>query len=190
MSIDNPLFEGKLVRLGAIDHDKDAEVISRWSNDAGFMRMMYLDPMRPLSSWQVKKRMDALEKAIEEDKNLFHFRIRALGDDRLLGLAELYWISWSNSAGSIRLGIGAPEDRHKGFGRETLDLLLRFAFSELNLYRLTAVIPEYNLPALGLFKTAGFVDEVRRRQALDRDGKYWDVLSLGLLAGEWKERKK
>ena len=190
MSINNSLFEGDLVRLGPIDHEKDPEIVARWTHDAGFMRMMYTEPMRPLSAWQVKKKLEELEKSIEEDKNLFNFRIRSKSDDRLIGFAELVWISWTNASGFIRLGIGASEDRRKGFGRETLGLLLRYAFSELNLYRLTAVIPEYNLPALALFKSFGFVEEVRRRQALERDSRRWDLLYYGLLADEWKEAMK
>lgn len=185
MSIDTPLFCGNLVRIGPIDHEKDPEIVSQWTHDAGFMRMMNLDPMVPMSAWRVKKKLDELEKTIEE-RNLFHFRIRSLDDDRLIGYAELYWISWSNRIGNIRLGIGAPADRHKGYGRETLGLLLQYAFSELNLHRLTAVIPEYNLPALGLFRSFGFMEEVRRRQAVERDCRFWDLLYYGLLASEWR----
>jgi hypothetical protein len=40
MSIDTPLFDGSLVRFGPIDHEKDPEVVARWTHDAGFMRMM------------------------------------------------------------------------------------------------------------------------------------------------------
>ncbi|MFH2103947.1 MAG: GNAT family protein [Chloroflexota bacterium] len=189
MSIATPLFQGQLIHLGQIDHEKDPEIVSRWSHDAGFMRMMYTEPARPLSPWQVKKKLEELEKSIEEDKNTFHFRIRTLTDDRLMGFIELTWISWSNSNGYIRLGIGAPEDRCKGYGREALSLLLRYAFVELNLHRLTAVIPDYNLPALALFKSAGFAEEVRRRLALERDSRRWDLLHFGLLAGEWKENR-
>ena len=188
MSIDTPLFEGSLVRLGPIDYEKDPEIISRWTHNAGFMRMMYTEPARPLSAWQVKKKLEELEKSIEEEKNLFHFRIRTRADDQLVGFAELQWISWTNLSGYIRLGIGAAEDQHKGYGRETLNLLLRYAFNELNLYRLTAVIPEYNLPAQRLFTGFCFVEEVRRRQALGRDLRRWDLLQFGLLADEWKER--
>ena len=190
MSIDTPLFQGNLVRLGPIDHEKDPEIISRWTHDAGFMRMMYVDPARPRSPWLVKKKLEELEKSIEEDKNFFHFRIRARKDDRLIGFAELKWITWSNRGGLVCLGIGAAEDRRKGYGRETLGLLLRYAFAELNLYRLTAFIPEYNTPALGLFTGFGFIEEVRRRQALERDGRRWDLLHFGLLADEWKENQK
>jgi len=190
MSMHTPLFEGNLIRLGPIDHEKDPEIVSRWTHDAGFMRMMYTEPARPLSPWQAKKKLEELEKFIDEDKNLFHFRIRKCSDDRLIGFAELTWISWKNASGIIRLGIGAPEDWRKGYGHETLSLLLRYAFDELNLYRLTAIIPEYNGAALALFNSFEFVEEVRRRKALERDNLRWDLLHLGLLTAEWKENKK
>ncbi|MBN2385771.1 MAG: GNAT family N-acetyltransferase [Anaerolineales bacterium] len=191
MSIDTPLFAGNLVRLGPIDHEKDPEAVSRWTHDSGFMRMMYTDPARPLSAWQIKKKLEQeLEKFLEEDKNTFHFRIRTLSDDRLVGFAELAGISWTNRIGTIRLGIGDAEDRRKGYGRETVGLLLRYAYDELNLYRLTAVIPDYNTPAQALFTGFGFVEEVRRRQALERDCQRWDLVHYGLLTDEWKEMQK
>ncbi len=188
MNIATPLFDGQLVRLTPIDHEKDPEIESRWTHDAEFMRMMYLEPARPLSPWQVKKKYEALEKSLEEEKNLFHFRIRMCADDRLIGLAEIYFIVWTNGTGMIRLGFGAAEDRRCGCGSETLCLLLRHAFAELNLYRLTAYIPEYNAGALALFSKFGFVEEVRRRQALARDSRCWDLLHYGLLAEEWRRR--
>jgi len=190
MSIDKQLFEASLVHLGPIDHEKDPEIVSRWTHDSGFMRMMYTEPMRPLSISQVKKNLEEFEKKMEEDKNHFHFRIRTRSDDRLVGFADLMWITWTNSMGFIRLGIGAPEDRRKGYGRETVSLLLRYAFDELNLHRLSAIIPEYNLPAQALFQGFGFLEEVRRRQALERASRRWDLLQFGLLADEWKEKRK
>ena len=188
MSISTPLFEGSLVRLSPIDHEKDPAIVSRWTHDAGFMRMMYTDPMRPLAPWQVKKELEKLEKSLEEERNLFHFRIRARDDDRLIGFAEINWITWTNSAGFIRLGIGAEADRRQGYGSEALGLVLYYAFHELNLYRLSATIPGYNFAAQNFFKGFGFREEVRRRQALERDCGHWDLLHFGLLAEEWKER--
>jgi len=187
MSISNSLFQGKHVRLGPIDHEKDPEIVSLWTHDPAFMRMMYTDVQRPLSPWQVKKELEAMEKSIEEEKNRFHFRIRARRGGRLIGFAEVMWISWTNGNGYARIGIGASKDRRKGYGGEALGMLLRYAFAELNLYRLTALIPEYNPAALALFAGHGFREEVRRRQALERDLQRWDLLQYGLLASEWKE---
>jgi len=56
----------------------------------------------------------------------------------------------------------------------------------LNLYRLSPAVPEYNPAALHLFNKSGFVQEVHRRQALNRDGRTWDMLHLGLLQAEWR----
>ena len=82
------------------------------------------------------------------------------------------------------LGIGDPADRGKGYGREALALMINYAFEELNLFKLTAVIPEYNRVALQLFAQAGFIEEVRRRQALHRYGRRWDVIHMGILRDE------
>jgi RimJ/RimL family protein N-acetyltransferase len=145
-------------------------------------------PAYPNSAAQAKKKLEALEKKLDESKNLYWFHIRDREDDRLLGFATIRWIEWTHGTGWVHLGIGNPQDWRKGLGTQVLDLLLDYAFSELNLYRLSAVIPEYNLGAQRLFQKAGFIEEVRRRQALNRDGRRWDLLMYGLLREEWEGR--
>jgi RimJ/RimL family protein N-acetyltransferase len=188
MKIEQSLFEGEHVCLGPIDHEVDPEIESRWTHDASYLRMISLDRALPAAPAQIKKRYEAIEKDQDEKNNLFHFSLRMRSDDRLIGFARLYWIEWSNSTGFISLGIGDPSDRLKGYGSEALGLLLRYAFDELNLYRLSAVVPEYNNPALHVFCKAGFVEEVRRRQAVNRDGRRWDLIHLGILQDEWRVR--
>ncbi len=58
--------------------------------------------------------------------------------------------------------------------------------AKLNLYRLGAEIADYNLGAKRLFEKAGFIEEVRRRQALVRAGRRWDLLLYGLLCPDWE----
>jgi RimJ/RimL family protein N-acetyltransferase len=186
LRIAHSLFESENICLAPIDHEKDAEIESQWTHDASYMRLIGLDAARPLSPAQVKKRYEKIEKQVDEDKNRFYFTIRMRGDDRLIGFAELYWVGWSNGTGHIRLGIGSPQDRLHGYGTQVVQLLLRFAFDELNLYRLTATIPEYNVVALHVAKKAGFTPEVRRRQAVQRGGRRWDLIHMGILRDEWK----
>jgi len=57
----------------------------------------------------------------------------------------------------------------------------------LNLYRVTAPVQEYNKAGIALVKKFGFVEEVRRRQSLDRDGRRWDLFVFGLLKDEWQK---
>ena len=192
MSIHEQLFQGSKICLTPIDHEKDPEIVARWTQDAEYQRMLNSDVVRPLSPAQVKKQYEAIEKASEESNGMFYYGIRTLAMDdqpeRLIGFARLYWIEWSHGAGMLQIGIGDPADRRKGYGSEALRMMLRYAFMELNLFRLGALIPEYNTPALALFQKVGFIEEIRRREALNRYGRRWDMLHLGLLHGDWKAR--
>lgn len=184
--IQTQLFESQDIRFGPIDHEKDPAIESKWTHDSDFTRMMDVDPARPMSPAMVKKQYEKLEKHMDENKNQYYFAIRARDDDRLIGKAIIQWIEWANGNGFLRLGIGAAEDRGKGYGTQALRMLLRFAFAEINLFRLTALVPEYNTAAIALLKKFGFVEEVRRRQSLERDNKRWDLLVFGLLSEDWR----
>lgn len=190
MSIDTQLFEGKLIRLAPIDHEKDPEVESRWTHDLSLQRALSHKPAMPLSIAQMKKKYEAIEKQVEESKNLFHFTIRGKEDGRLLGFVRIEWIEWTHATGSLKLAIGNSSERNKGYGTEALQLMLHFAFNELNLHRLSALVDEDNPGALEFFKKFGFVEEVRRRKAILRDGQTWDSIHLGLLNSEWQVMKE
>jgi len=186
LDIQTQLFESQDLRLGPIDHEKDPEIESKWTHDSEFTRLMDTDPARPLSAAVIKKQYEKLEKKVEEDKNLFHFMIRTRVDGRLIGKAVVQWIEWTNGNAFLRLGIGSAEDRRKGYGTQALQMLLRFAFAELNLFRVSALVPEYNEAAVALLRKFGFVQEVCRRSALERDGRRWDLYTFGLLRDEWQ----
>ncbi len=178
----NPLFEGELVRLAPRDPDRDAEVESHWTHDPEYLRLIDDHPAIPRSPGYIKKRYDEEAK----DKTHFFFAVRARADDRLLGFVGLKWIQWSNGVAFLTIAIPKPEDRGKGYGKDALGLILRYAFDELNLYRLAAATFEYNTRAIRFLEHAGFATEVRRRQAIHRDGRRWDALVLGILRDEWR----
>jgi len=186
--IQTQLFESQDIRFGPIDHEKDPEIESKWTHDSEFMRLMETGPARPMSAALVRKQYEKLEKQIEEEKNLYYFTIRAKANDRLIGRAAVQWIEWANGNGFLRLGIGAAEDRCKSYGSQALRMLLRFAFAELNLFRVSAIVAEYNEGAIALLKKFGFVQEVCRRKSLERDGRRWDLLVFGLLNDEWRNQ--
>jgi RimJ/RimL family protein N-acetyltransferase len=185
MSIDTQLFEGKMITLRPIDHEKDPELESHWTHDLNLMRALSRQPAMPFSVAQVKKKYEAIEKQVDESKNLFHFTIRGKQDGMYLGFVRIEGIEWTHGIGSIKVAIGDVAERNKGYGSEAMQLMLRFAFSELNLYRLSAVVGEDNPSGIRFFKRHGFVEEVRRRKALLRDGQTWDLIHLGILREEW-----
>jgi RimJ/RimL family protein N-acetyltransferase len=97
-------------------------------------------------------------------------------------------VNWPGRDAFVGLGIGEPEYWNKGYGTDVMNTLLRFAFTEINLRRVTLTVFEYNPRAIRSYEKAGFRHEGRKRQLLNREGKRWDELYMGILREEWMER--
>ena len=177
------LFVGKKVRLSTLDLDQDAPLISQWSHDIDYQALIDSDPARPLSISQVRKKY----QKEEADSHLVNFGLRTSTEFRLVGIAGFRWIDYPNGNAWLLLGIGDPKDRNQGYGRDAIQLLLRYAFFELNLHRITAQTFEYNQIAQNLLESSGFTLEVRQRQAIHRYERRWDSLLYGILRDEWMQ---
>jgi len=188
MSTTNSLYEGRLVRLGPLDHAQDPPVVASWTHDP-LWRSFLAGVARPLSVEAVRRLLEKVEKQMEETKSLFHFALRARDDNRLVGLAQISRIDFHNGTGVLDLGIGAASDRRQGYGSDALDLLLRFAFDDLNLHRLSAWTSVDNIPFIQMVEKAGFEEEARRCEAAFHDGSYWDEVFLGLLRTKWEQKQ-
>jgi RimJ/RimL family protein N-acetyltransferase len=181
------LFEGNKIRFAAFDAERDAEVFSQWTHNPEYMRLLSPEVARPLSPFHIKKRMEEMEK--EAGRDFYFFVIRTQADDRAIGFARLHWIEWNHGNGHFEMGIASPDDRRKGYGSEAMQMLLRYAFEELNLYRLTGMTMEYNTAAQQFLTKHGFQREVCRREAIYREGRYWGALTYGILAEEWQAQQ-
>jgi len=188
--ISTQLYTAEDICLGPINYETDPQIESKWTHDATFMRLYDFEPVRPMSAAMIKKQYEKLEKQMDEGRHMYHFMIRAKADDRLIGIAVIQRIEWANGNCQIKLGIGSEEDRRKGYGSQALRLLIRFAFAELNMFRITAEAGEYNAGAIALLNKFVFMEEVRRRKALERDGRRWDLIGFGLLKNEWLNQTK
>ena len=179
------LFKGKLVCLAGIDPEEVSKSFSTWGRDSEFRRLMDTDPPR-LNS--VKATKAWLEKHFEEDQtHEYWFTIRALEDHRLLGDVELWINSWGNRDAFVGIGIGERAFWGKGYGSDAMQLILRYAFTELNLRRVSLSVFDFNERAVRSYQKAGFRLEGRQRQVMQREGNRWDILYMGILREEWME---
>jgi len=191
MEMNPSLFEGRLVRLTSVDPDKDAEIERKWTHDLEYLHMLTEQIAMPLSIFQIKKRYEKLEKEMEESGRQFYFAVRAKAaaghesPDRLVGFVNLSWIEWSHGSGRLSLGIGSPQDRRRGYGTEALQLIIRYAFHELNLQRVTLGVFDDNQRARRSYEKAGFVFEGHLRGTLQRDGQRRGEYLMGILREEW-----
>ncbi len=182
--IDTGLFEGKWVRLVAMDPERAAPLFARWGRDAEYVRQLDSDPPR---LWSARAIQAWIKK--EQDKNVqkeLSFLIEAVQDSKLIGFVVLDGIQWSHGDAWLGIGIGERVYRGRGLGTEAVRLVLRYAFTELNLHRVSLNVFEYNPRAMRAYEKAGFRVEGRVRGALQRNGRRWDLVFMGILAEEWK----
>lgn len=176
------LLRGELVHLTVEDPKTLAEPTSRWSRDSEFWRLMDISTARPYSTRQT---LNWFEKDLEPAPNSFFFSVRTNAHDRLIGDVELDGICWQHQDAFVGIAIGEREFWGKGYGTDAMRVLLRFAFTELNLRRVTLSVFEYNPRAIRSYEKVGFVHEGRERGVIERSGRRWDVLSMGILRQEW-----
>lgn len=180
--MNNDIFRGKLTRLSAENPEIYAEHFSRWWHDSEYGRLLDLAPGALFSPKRVK---EWLEKELEKDPPaMWLFGIRAIEDDKLIGFVDL---SGATPHGDTFVGIGIGEREYwgKGYGTEAMKLVLRFAFAELGLRRVSLNVFDYNPRGVKCYEKAGFRLEGRAREMLLRDGERRDVLYMGVLREDW-----
>ena len=171
------LLRGELVRLAAQDAEKDGETLARWSNDSEYLRLLDSEPARPRSAKEFGE--DITRHAQRE--HVFAFNIRALADDRFVGFVSLWVGNWASAEGRVGIGIGEPADRGRGFGTDAMHLILRYAFAELSLARVSLEAFAANRRAIRAYEKAGFALEGTQREWARRDGRRADVVTMGIL---------
>jgi RimJ/RimL family protein N-acetyltransferase len=177
------LLVGNLVRLTAEDSRFLAEVYSRWSRDSEYWRLMDSGAPHPFSKRAVER---FLQNVLDEDQSHnFPFSVRTLADDRLIGDVGLGGVSWAHGDAFVGIALGERSDWGKGYGTDAMRLILRYAFEELNLRRVTLNVFDYNSRAVRSYEKVGFRHEGCVRQALHREGQRWDVHYMGILREEW-----
>ncbi|KAL2825233.1 acyl-CoA N-acyltransferase [Aspergillus pseudoustus] len=125
----------------------------------------------------------------------------ALGKEKIANKEEPSWktavpigrLSLQNPLGELTahhrnavLGISLIESaRGKGYGREALNWVLDWAFEIAGLHRVSLDVLASNEGAIGLYKSVGFVEEGRQREAVWQFRKWNDILDMGILEHEW-----
>ena len=107
--------------------------------------------------------------------------------DRHVGNISLQGIDPVERSAEFAIVIGEQSAWGKGFSKEAARLIIHHGFGTLNLHRIYLGTSTENLPMQRLALSMGFSLEGRRREALFKDYRYWDILEYGLLRQEWQK---
>lgn len=177
----NNLLTGKLVRLAAPNPETDDVIVASWQRDTEYTRLLEVDPVTLSSAKHWRERFERTP-----NDRFFGFAVRALADDKLIGFVNLMGVNHVNGNAWVGIGIGERDYRGKGYGTDAMKLVLRFAFLELNLHRVTLNALATNARAIRAYEKCGFVMEGITRGGEHRNRAHDDLVTMGVLRREWE----
>jgi RimJ/RimL family protein N-acetyltransferase len=153
----------------------------RWYSDAEVARLTrYQDgPMRPE---EIERFFTARALGPESLSLAVHIR----ETDRLIGTCALSQLDSDNGSALYHITIGEKDAWGHGYGTEATRLMLDHAFGTLNLHRIALSVFSFNERAIRSYRSCGFVVEGRAREAIWRDGQWWDEVSMSVLKSDWE----
>jgi UDP-4-amino-4,6-dideoxy-N-acetyl-beta-L-altrosamine N-acetyltransferase len=97
-----------------------------------------------------------------------------------LGVVSLNRIEFRNRSAYIGI-YSNPESKVPGKGSILMDALKKIAFDKYNFHTLKLEVIDCNERAINFFKKHGFVEEARLKELIYRDGKWHDVIVMGIV---------
>lgn len=171
------MLEGERVRLRAVTN-ADTERLNEFWSDLELASLGSNRAPRPYSVDQTQALFDDLAK----QDDMVRFAIEAEGE--LVGDCSLHDIDKHNRTCDVGIAIGKPY-WSKGYGQESLRLLVDYAFKNHNMHRVGLEVLADEPRAVTCYRKVGFVEEGRLRQRDWANGEYHDVLVMSILDEEW-----
>ncbi len=178
----NPFLVGEKIYLRPLERD-DAPTLLPWVNDPDVIANLIMYTPKNLQT-----ELEFIERASKSDTEII-LGIALKANDKLIGTTGLHRLDWKNRNCMFGILIGDKTEWGKGYGTETTRLMVHYAFETLGMHRVWLYVYEYNQRGIRAYEKAGFVREGILRQARYHNGRFYDVLVMGLLRSEWEAHR-
>lgn len=143
---------GTTIYLRALEPE-DLEFVYAIENDESIWEVS--NTQTPYSRFLIRQYLENAQQDIYEAKQL-RLAICRKGTFEAIGLIDLFDFDPKNQRAGVGIVIKSDADRNCGIGKEALQLLIDYAFSQLQLHQLYANISQENVASIKLFTTFGF----------------------------------
>ncbi|WP_042403852.1 GNAT family N-acetyltransferase [Geomicrobium sp. JCM 19037] len=174
------MLKSERVRLRKMT-EGDAKQYHRWRNDLDVMKTTnpYLDV------YTLEETEQFVKQVMLGSSHSKSYIIVDRVSNEAIGVTSLIGIDMKNRNAECIIDIGDKDYWGKGYGREAFGLLLAYSFLEMNLHRLHLQVFEFNTAALQLYEKLGFTREGIKREAVYRNGEYFDIVQMSLLKRDY-----
>jgi len=175
------MLKGEKVLLRPVRRS-DLESFLKWFNDPEVTQ--YLAIYTPMTEMAEEKWIEGL--ATRPNDALFVIEAIEASGSKAIGTTGLTNIHPKDHNAGFGIAIGEKDYWSKGYGTEACRLLVRYGFEQLNLHRINSGVISFNERSLRMHRKVGFKEEGRQREAIFKNGRFYDHVNFGLLRSEWQ----
>ena len=158
--------------------DKDIFYLINWYNDKELNRLAGWAEGR-ISTYSLRQN---LAKAFGYDPmNL----IIEAKNSKPIGTIQLYNFDEQNQSCKLGIRIGDRNYWGKGYGEDAINTILKYAFYNIDILRVSLKFYEYNIRASKCYLKCGFKYEGRTRKSANIDGEFYDEIVMGILKSDF-----
>lgn len=161
---------------------EDLEMLRETVNDPATEKMVEGWSF-PLSRYE---QMRWYERTVGDKEN-YRFIIEDRQTKEVLGMISLTNIDWKNREASKAIKLKNDAVKKRGYATDAQFTMMRFAFEELQLHRLSSEVLDYNTASIAMTEKCGAQREGVRRSAAFKGGSYHDVICYGVLYEDYLE---
>jgi UDP-4-amino-4,6-dideoxy-N-acetyl-beta-L-altrosamine N-acetyltransferase len=154
----------------------------RWRNDPDIMQFDQPGYLYPVSYEEIEVWFDK----VKNSTNSYSFAIKVKDEKKIIGICALLGIDSKNRNCELSIVIGEKDYWGKGYGKETMNILMNLAFNEFNMHKIYLRVMSFNKRAIKLYESLGFLREGVLKESIYRKGKYYDVLIFGILQSQFR----
>lgn len=171
-------LKGNWVTLRPLRKSTDIDQALVWINDEEIRK--FISAFQPVSHSEEEEWFDSIGKK----KDSIHFAIEA-PDGTFIGVISLHRINWQSRTAVTGALIGEKQYQGKGYGTDAKMALLKYAFCELNLRKISSHALEYNARSISYSKKCGYKIEGILKKHIFKGGKYWNEVILSVYKKDW-----
>jgi RimJ/RimL family protein N-acetyltransferase len=180
------MLKGENVLLRPVKRS-DISCFLQWFNDPEVTQ--YLTIYLPLTEMQEEKWVEELPARAGASVNLI-IEVIENNIGKPIGTLGFNSINPKDQVATFGIVIGNKEYWNHGYGTEAARLMVRYGFEQMNLHRIASLVFAFNERSLRMHKKIGFIEEGCEREAVFKNGQFWDVINLGILRKEWEYVEK
>ncbi len=165
--------------------EEDIDIWHGWFNDKEVTKYSYHGVFP-----NTREDQRGFLKLIKKDSSSLQLAIVLKRNNKLIGVVGLHQINYIHQNGDVSIVVGDKNFWGLGYAKEAVQLIVEHGFMKMNLNHITAGMVVSNKGSSNLFKKLGFIQEGLKRKHKYINGKFEDVLLLGILKSEFIKKNK